>query len=72
LLELACMILFTQDWTLICAWLTMIFAIVYFLFGDFVTDNFEANSKTIDPEMDADSVRFEFMKRPTCDLWPVL
>ena len=49
-----------QDWTLICAWLTMIFAIVYFIFGDFVSDNYEIIDKKNGLEKKDDSVRLEF------------
>ena len=49
---------FAQDWTLICMWLTLVFTVVYFLFGDFFTENYEDvieedNGKT-DQEQDSE------------------
>ena len=41
----------------------MIFAIVYFVFGDFFSDNFETSDKNNDPEKKDDSSRWAFGNR---------
>jgi hypothetical protein len=47
----------SQDWTLICVWLTMVFTVIYFIFGDFFTDNYEIDDVTNDIEKKNDMAK---------------
>jgi len=42
--------LILQDWTLICTWLTVVFSVVYFIFGDFFEEYFVQEDKEDEKE----------------------